>query len=154
MGAHLRRGAPGLTGRAPAIVVHSLAHAIAALGAATEARLPIVLLSAPEAALTVGPGWWRALVDAGRAAVPDARFTAVLDCGDDSGAAQAAIRAGVEALVFTGRPDVVERLTAIAGQRGATLLIERPAAALDLGELFFADLETLRRRCADVLASI
>ncbi len=66
------------------------------------------------------------MIEAARDAVPAARFSSVLDCGDDPGAAMAAIRAGAEAIVFTGRADVAERLTAIAAATGTRLLIERP----------------------------
>jgi len=85
--------------------------------------------------------------------VPAARFRAVLDCGDQAGAALAALRAGAECIVFTGRADVAERLAGIAAQQGARLLTARPAHALDLGICFFADPETLRRKCAAALAS-
>jgi hypothetical protein len=138
----------------PVFVVHSLAHAVAALTAAAEARRTVILLSAVGAALYAGPGWWRALIEQTRAAVPTARCTAVLDCGDDAGMAQGAIRAGVEAIVFTGRPDVAERLADIAGQRGACILTQRPAAALDLADFFFADAAQLLRRSRDVLALV
>ena len=136
----------------PAIVVHSLAHAVAALTAAAETGVPVTLVSAPDAGLYAGPGWWREVVAAGRAAVPTARSTALLDCGDDAGAAQAALRAGVEAIVFTGRVDVAARLADIASGRGARVLTVRPVAALDLAQAFFADPGTLRQRCADILA--
>jgi hypothetical protein len=52
----------------------------------------------------------------------------VLDCGDDPGAAMAAIRAGAEAIVFTGRADVVERLAKIAESADCRVLTERPSA--------------------------
>jgi hypothetical protein len=65
----------------------------------------------------------------------------------------AAVRAGIDAIVFTGRADVAARLGDIATQAGARLLTARPAALLDLGTAFFADDEELRRRCADALAS-
>ena len=93
------------------------------------------------------------MIEAARAAVPEARSMALLDCSDDAGAAQAAIRAGIEGIVFTGRAEIAARLADVAGQRGALLLTTRPEPALDLGALFFADFDTLRRRCADVLAS-
>jgi hypothetical protein len=112
-----------------------------------------VLLSAPDAGIYAGPGWWATLVEAARKAAPDARFTAILDCGDDAGAAQGAIRVGVEAMVFTGRADVAERLTAIAAAAGSSLLTQRPEAMLDLGRWFFADGETLRQRCAEALGT-
>ena len=138
---------------APAIVVHGLAHAVAALEAAATADRPVVLLSAPAAGVYGGPGWWREMVAAATAAVPDAHCASLLDCADDAGAAQAAIRAGVDGIVFTGRGDVAARLADIAAQRGVRLLTERPQALLDLGTILFASPETLRRRCADSLAS-
>ena len=135
----------------PAIVVHSLAHAVAALEAAAEVGEPVVLLSAVDAGLSAGAGWWREAVAAARDSVPAARAAALLDCGDDAGAAQAALRAGVEAIVFSGRADVEERLADIAGRRGSRVFGERPEATLDLGDEFFAPPETLRRRVLAVL---
>ena len=138
---------------APVIIVHSLAHAIAALNTAAEQGRAVVLASAPDAGIYAGPGWFGALVKAARETVPAAQATALLDCADDAGAVQAAIRAGIEGIVFTGRAEIAARLADVAGQRGALLLTTRPEPALDLGALFFADFNTLRRRCADVLAS-
>ena len=120
---------------------------------AAAADCEIILLSAPGAGIYAGPGWWKALVDAARAAAPNAKFSAILDCGDDAGAAQGAIRAGIEAVIFTGGADVAARLAAIGVAGGAHLRTERPEAALDLGCWFFADGETLRRRCTDALAA-
>ena len=143
-----------LSDPAPAVfIVHSLVHAVAALGAAAEVGRRIILLSAPDAGIYAGPGWFRALVDAAQAAVPTAQFTAILDCGDDAGAVQGAIRAGIEAVVFTGRPDVAERLAAIAAASSARLLTEPPTPVFDLGRWFFADTETLRQECTAALAS-
>ncbi len=122
--------------------------------AAAQARRPIVLASAPGAGIYAGPGWWRELVAAARAAVPAAQSAALLDCGDEPGAALAAIRAGVEAVVFTGRADVARRLAEIARGHGVRFATLRPAAALDLGTQFFASGEAVRRCCADLLASL
>jgi hypothetical protein len=138
----------------PAVVVHALDHAVAALAAAADSSRPITLLSAPDAGIYAGPGWFKALVGAAKAAVPAAQFTAVLDCGDDAGAAQGALRAGIEVIVFTGRTDVAARLAAIAALQAARLLTVRPDPLLDLGRWFFADPETLRRYCAERLASL
>jgi len=137
----------------PVIIIHSLAHAVAALSAAAEAGQPIVLASPPDAGIYAGPGWFREVMRAARQAVPEARCTALLDCGEDAGAAMAAIRAGVEAIVFTGPAGVAARLADIAAQAGIRLLTERPAAILDLSVTFFADNESLRRHCVDALAS-
>jgi acyl-CoA reductase-like NAD-dependent aldehyde dehydrogenase len=137
---------------APVIVIHSLAHAVGVLQAASRANRPVVLLSAPEAGIYAGPGWFRALVAAARAAAPEARFSTILDCGDQAGAALAAIRAQVEAVVFTGRPDVAHRLADIARQHGVRLETTAPAAALDLGGDFFASPESVEQRCFDLLS--
>jgi acyl-CoA reductase-like NAD-dependent aldehyde dehydrogenase len=134
-------------------VVHTLAHAVAALIAGAAAGAAIVLLSAPCAGLSSGAGWFGALIAAAREAIPGARCTALLDCGDDAGAAQAALRSDIDGIVFAGRVDVAERLAQIAAQRGVRLLTERPVATLDLGDGFFAAPEMLRQRCAAALAS-
>ena len=136
----------------PVIIVHSLAHAVGALKAAARAGRPIILLSAPEAGVYAGPGWFRALVEAAREAVPDARFSTILDCGDQAGAALAAIRAQIECVVFTGRLDVARRLADIARQHGVRLETIRPVAALDLGADFFAAEESIEQRCIDLLS--
>ena len=133
------------------IVVHSLAQAIAALKAAARASRQVVLVSAPGAGSYVGPGWFRELVTAAREAVPEASFSALLDCGDDRGAALAAIRSQVEGVVFTGPADVARRLADIAGQHGVRFVTKRPVPALDLGDDFFASPEIVERRCADLL---
>jgi RecB family exonuclease len=138
----------------PVIIVHALAHAVAALSAAAEAGRPVTLASAPDAGSYTGPGWFGALIAAAREAVPTAQSQALLDCGDDAGAAQAALRGGIEGVIFTGRADVADRLADIAVRAGARLLTARPAAALDLGIKFFASPEVLCRGCAEVFRSV
>lgn len=133
------------------VVVHSLAQAIAALHAAARVGRRVVLASAPDAGAYAGPGWFSALVQAARIDVPTAQFSALLDCGDSIGAALAAIRAKVEGVVFTGRPDVARRLADIAQQSGVRLECVRPVHALDLGGEFFASPETVKRRCLEFL---
>ena len=110
-----------------------------------------MLASAPSAGSYVGPGWFGAVIDAARQAVPDARFSALLDCGDDIGAAQAAIRSEIEGVVFTGSADVARRLADIARQHGVRLFTEHPPVALDLGTDFFAVPEVLEQRCAGLM---
>ena len=132
---------------APVIIVHSLAHAVAALRAAARADRSVVLASAPEAGVYAGGGWFRALVEAAREAVPNAQFTALLDCGEEAGAALAAIRAEVDGLVFTGGTDVARRLADIARQHGVRFETSRPATVLDLGADFFAAAERLEQHC-------
>ena len=135
----------------PVIIIHSLTQAIAALRAAASAKRAIVVASAADAGGYVGPGWFGALTAAARQAVPEARFSALLDCGDSVGAALAAIRAEVEGVIFTGRADAAGRLADIARQHGVAFETERPAAVLDLVEDFFASPEDIERRCAEFL---
>jgi hypothetical protein len=137
----------------PAIIVHSLGHAVAALRAAAACGRRVALLSAPAAGGYAGAGWFRALVDAAREAVPRARFSAFLDCGDAPGPVLAALRAEVAGAVFTGRSDVAWRLADIARQHGVHLVLERPVVVLDLGTDFFADEPTLIARCTAFLDS-
>jgi hypothetical protein len=137
-------------GEAP-IIIHSLSQATAALTAAVRVDHPVVLVSAPDAGGYVGPGWFKALVATAREAVPDVRCSGLLDCGDNVGAALAAIRAEVEGVIFTGRPDAAHRLADIAGQHGIRFETKRPADALDLVEDFFCSQEDIERRCAEFL---
>ena len=136
----------------PVFVVHSLAHAIAALRAATRAGRAVALASAPGAGSYVGPGWFRELVAAAREAVPEGSCSSLLDCGDDAGATLAALRSEVEGVVFTGRADVARRLGDIAAQHGVRFVTERPMPAIDLGDDFFASPEILERRCVELLS--
>ncbi len=121
----------------PAFVIHSLAHATAALAAADGLGVPVTLLSAPAAAAYAGPGWFRAVTGQAGAAHPGVAVTAVLDCGDMSGHALAALREGVMAIRFDG--DTAGKIADIAGQYGALVVAERPEA-LDLAAIAGRDM--------------
>ena len=137
----------------PAIIVHSLDHAVAALQGAAAAGRPVLLVSAPDAGVYAGAGWFRELVAAAGEAVPGAQFSAFLDCGDRPGAALAAIRGEAPGVIFAGCADVARRLADIARQHGVRFATSRPAAALDLGDYFFAGPAELARLCAATLPS-
>ena len=112
-----------------AVIVHSLAQAKAALAAGLAAGRPVLLLSAAGAAGTVGPGWWREVTAAARAAHPKVNAEALLDCGDAPGDAMAALAAGVTELSFHGSEPARQKLV----QMGAALH-PRPVQALDLAD--------------------
>src|SRR5580698_10322069 len=106
----------------PAVMVHGLQHARAALAPG----LPVTLLSGPAAGSYAGVGWWRALVTLaceGSAAPSD-----VLDCGESTGRALEALRAGQRLLVLRTEPvqfrDVAER----AARGGGNVLAVAPPA--------------------------
>jgi len=107
-------------------MVHGLQHARAALAPG----LPVTLLSGPGAGAYAGVGWWRALMAQaadGGLPPPD-----ILDCGDATGRALEALRAGQRLLVLTAPPLLFTDVAARAASLGATVLAEAPAS-LDLG---------------------
>ncbi len=107
----------------PAVVVHGLAQARAALAPG----MPVLLLSGPGAAGYAGAGWWRAMVDL---ALQGRHEPDALDCSDQAGRALEALAVGCRIVVLLPCPAfaaVVERAA------GALVLPARPPA-LDLGE--------------------
>ena len=114
-----------------AIIVHDLAHALAALSAAAELGVPVTLASAPGAAAYLGVGYFEAMVEAAREEVPDAAFDAMLDCGDAPGLALAALRQGIGAVRLRGPRKTLAKVAEIAAAHGARLNPET-GPALDL----------------------
>ena len=108
----------------PAVVVHDLAQANAALCEG----LALTLLSATGAASFAGAGWWRALVALARTTHPHTPCQDVLDCADAPGHAMAAIRLGQAILVLDPACPAFARVAALA-----VVLPARPTA-LDLAE--------------------
>lgn len=106
----------------PAVIVHGLAEAMAALAAG----LPVTLVSAPGAASYAGCGWWRALVDSARGAYPAVPCLDILDCADSTGQALAALRIGINHLILW--PDAPGRaaVLAIAAAAGGGVLAAAP----------------------------
>jgi len=115
-----------------AVVIHSLAHATAALRAAQEKNLPVELWSAEGAAAYVGAGWFKAVIDLAQSANPGVDFIAVLDCAELPGLVLGAFRIGLKAVCFTGPTKVAAKLAEIAKQDGRELRRRRPSEALDL----------------------
>ena len=113
-------------------MVHSLAGARAAARAAAELGVAVELWSAPGAAAYAGAGWFKAVLEATRAAEPAAPISAVLDCAELPGLALGALRIGLEVVCFTGPARVAAKLADIAAQQGARLVRRRPVRALDL----------------------
>jgi len=108
----------------PAVVIHGVAHARAALAPGR----PVTLLSAPGAGVYAGVGWWRALI---AAAAPPPGTPDVLDCAASPGRALEALRGGQALLILRCAPGVWQDIEERAARQGARLLDERPPA-LDL----------------------
>lgn len=113
----------------PAVVVHELAQARAAL----RPGYPVTLLSATAAAGFAGCLWWRQMVAAARAAYPATPALDVLDCAAAPGHAMAALRAGQRLLVLDPSCPAFAAVASAASGVGAHVLPARPAA-LDLGD--------------------
>jgi len=111
----------------PAVTVHGLAHALAALAPGRG----VTLLSAPGAAAYAGCGWWRALVAQARAQHPGTAADDILDCGEAAGRAMEALRIGQRLLILDPACTAYAAVAAAAVECGAVLLDRRPAA-LDL----------------------
>jgi len=129
------------------IIVHSLEHARAALEAAAALNKPVILMSARGIASFMGPLWFRALIDMARAARPEAKCRAVLDCADEAGTVLAALRTGIERARFGGPEETRARLDEIACQIGASVEAAGPYEGLDL-----LDTREPERACHEFLA--
>ena len=116
---------------ARAIIFHSLAHARAALTVAQETGAALCLMTAPDAARYAGPDHLKKICDLAFAEVEGGAADTLIDCGEDAGSAMAALRAGWNALAFSGDADVAAKLADMAGQCGARLAESVPQA-LDL----------------------
>lgn len=134
--------------RRPAVTVHGAAQAGAALARAGPDG--VLLLSPPAAATWAGAGWFLALVDQARTAQPGVPCDAALDCGDQAGAALAAIRAGAAAVILDGACPGFPAVAAAAAEAGAALWPVRPES-LDLGALDLGRRDT-HKKIADWLS--
>ncbi len=114
------------------IVFHTLEQAVAALTAAETTGRKVTLLSASGAAATSGPGWFREVIAAAEKSCPDAKFAAILDCGDLAGHALGALRAGVSAIALDAPAGVRRRVADIARQQGGRLVRPPAPPVLDL----------------------
>jgi hypothetical protein len=114
------------------IIVHSLAHARAALAAAQALEAPVTLASAEAAGGFAGPLWFKSLIETAHAGFPDVDAVAVLDCGSEAGTTLAALRHGLKRVRFTGNAAALKPLREIAHELGAEIETGPAPEALDL----------------------
>lgn len=129
----------------PAVTVHGLAGARAALAAAGPRG--VLLLSAPGAGGFAGPAWFLGLVAAAAAAHPGVAHQAALDCADAAGTALVALRAGVRLVVMDGACPGFDAVSRAAADIGASTLPARPPS-LDLAALDLRRRDDLARLAA------
>jgi hypothetical protein len=138
-----------MSARRPAIVVHDLDQAAAALRASAAAKVPVTLWSAPGAAAYAGLGFLASVFAEASEAVPEAEHDAVVDCRGSAVLAHEALGRGFAGMAFAGRGAMRETLQAIADERGGRLVTAGPGwGALDL-----ADSAAPARDATDYLAN-
>lgn len=114
--------------RPRAVAVHSLAQALAA----TNAGIPVTLISGRGAGWYAGAGWWLAMMAAARSR-RTLEFADILDCAEAPGAAMAALRLGQRLIVLDPGCPALARVAAVAAAQGGEVLTQRPPC-LDLGD--------------------
>ena len=115
----------------PAFVVHGWKHVALVLEEARKARRPVWLLSPVGASYSFGVAFWAAIQDRITTLYPDLDVRLAVDCDDAPGHVLAALRLGLQWLIFRGNDAARHRLLDIAAQSRAELMA-RPADALDL----------------------
>ena len=122
-----------MSARRPAIVVHDLDQATAALRASAAAGVPVTLWSAPGAAAYAGLGFLASVFAQAAEAVPEAAHDAVVDCRGSAVLAHEALGRGFAGVAFAGRGAMRKTLQAIADEYGGRLVTAGPGRdALDL----------------------
>ncbi len=110
----------------PVVTVYNHDQARDAAGAAMRHGTGLTLLSADSAADAVGVGWMATLGRLIREEFPALTVYTILDCGAAGGRAMAALRAEIDAIVFTGGEKSTLALADQADDLGKGLLPERP----------------------------
>lgn len=109
------------------VTVYDLDQARQAASLAQQLGTGLTLVSADNAADAVGVGWMAALGRAIREEFPTLPLYVILDCGAAGGRAMAALRADIDAIIFTGGTRSSLSLADQADDLGKGLLPERPA---------------------------
>jgi hypothetical protein len=118
----------------PAFIVDDLDQARAAAAAAVELETAILLLTRADSAAALGLHWSQELANRLRREYPQADLLVAFDCGDRAALAHEALRAGAEAICFTGPENETRALAEIAASSGRVLIASRPPA-FDMGRI-------------------
>jgi hypothetical protein len=117
-----------------AFLARDLDQARAAVAAGAELGAPILILTPEDSAAALGVLWAQELAAHLRREFPGADLILAFGCGDRAALAHEALRAGAEAVCFTGPEDRALGLAEVAAALGRTFLPTRPPA-LDLSRL-------------------
>jgi hypothetical protein len=114
-----------------AFLVRDLDQARCAASAGMELGTPVLILTPEESAAALGILWSQELAAHLRRDFPGADMLIVFDCGDRAALAHEAMRAGAEAVCFTGPEEQARALAEVAAALGRAVLTARPPT-LDL----------------------
>jgi hypothetical protein len=120
--------------RRAAFLARDLGQARPAVAAGAEAGAPILILTPEDSAAALGTLWSQELAAHLRRDFPQADLIVAFDCGDRAALAHEALRAGAEAVCFTGPEEQARGLAEVAAALGKRLLRSRPPA-LDLSRI-------------------
>jgi fructose/tagatose bisphosphate aldolase len=113
------------------IIIHTLEHARAALEAASEARMPVIVQSAPDAIHYAGSLYLLTLFRQARHSVPDADAIFILDADAAAAEAISAMQMGHTHLRSNAQSGLAGKISDIAAQLGV-VMIAGEYEALDL----------------------
>jgi hypothetical protein len=117
-----------------AFLARDLDEARAGVEAGVEAGAPVLILTPEDSAAALGILWSQELAAHLRREFPHADLIVAFDCGDRAALAHEALRAGAEAVCFTGPEEQAGGLAEVAASLGTSMLTARPPA-LDLSRL-------------------
>lgn len=102
-------------GKLRPIIVYGLSDVRAACQAALElGRDEVAILSPTGVAHSLGPQWFKHLLEAARQAYAELKITAILDCGPYEGHVMNALNSGLRHVYYHGDDESAEKLSWIA----------------------------------------
>jgi len=112
------------------IIIQGIEHAHYACKIANninpKTNLVIELWSDKNGAASLGPAWFKGIIDIVKKDFPELKIIGVLDCGEAAGHALAALRQGISCIHTSTRPSVVIKIKMIADKVHAEVRTRRP----------------------------
>lgn len=113
------------------VIVHMFEHVVDALEVAQKLNIPVTLQSAPDAIHYAGALYLLHMFEQAHKHFPEVSARFIVDCGDTGAEAVAAMQVGHKHLRSHANPELLEKLTDIAGQHGVQVHTQ-PYESLDL----------------------
>ena len=112
------------------VVIHGIDQARLVCQFIRQKRLQedflLELWSAKNGSGSIGPAWFKGIIDIIRNDFPDLRVIGVLDCGKAAGHSLAALREGVDCIYTSTRPSVTKKIKMIADVAHVEVRTKRP----------------------------